>query len=77
MKLDKKLDEELSSLVYLLLVQNKNKPQILGSKKNWDIILRLDGTYFSESLATQTEMLEYFTELLDAVHKKLRLCNGL
>ena len=69
-------DLKFKTLVWLLLVQNKNKPEIRGTKKNWDIVLRLDGTYFSESLTTQQQMLEHFTELLEAVHKKLKVSNG-
>ena len=69
-------DFEFETLVWLLLVQSKNKPEIRGSKKNWDIVLRLDGTYFSESLMTQQQMLKHFTELLEAVHNKLKVSDG-
>ena len=69
-------DLDLETLVWLLLPQRMNKPEIRGNKEKWDIVLRLDGSYLSESLVTQKELLEHFTELLEAVQKKLKVSDG-
>ena len=69
-------DLELETLVWLLLPQRINKPEIKGNNEKWDIVLRLDGTYFSESLVTQEEVLEHFTGLLEAVQRKLKVSDG-
>jgi len=67
----------LQNLVYLLLAQKHNKPEIetifgaSNGQDGWDIILRLDGTWFTDEYH-QKEMLEYWTELLEEIRKKVK-----
>lgn len=40
-----------------------------NTKGGWDIIMRLDGTYFGDELCTREQMVEHFRERLAEVLK--------
>lgn len=40
-------------------------------RNGWDVMLRVDGTYFSESVCTKEEMVAYFQGWLDNVMKSI------
>jgi len=66
-------DFDLSLLLKMVFCQlHANKPVIRSLDGcGWDIMLRLDGTYFSENLGTADEHCLYFGELLAEIQTRL------
>ena len=39
----------------------------MRDKRQWDVVLHIDGTYTGEIVATREDMVRYFTDWLKAV----------